>query len=286
MGLYNADGSIALTYGSSGIGLYAPDGSYRATAAPASGYCGLYAPDGSYYVNNPSIGNGEYGPNGARNILSFTPSWSTLLLDDFERADTSDGNLGTATSGQTWSLKGAADGNYPPLPVSSFGKITSGNFVVPGGQVVYAFTLLNKSPKLVTVDWSWVDDGVGTDFTTLAIIVTNDPVNSWIETMLHITVTNGVCKIQKRLSGGAFTDLNSGSQTISPSLALANTVHQLRLDINGSTARVRIDGNKYDCTVTDSSIPSIVGPRLGFEHYSGTTDVRWPMSIRGVSAIG
>ncbi|RYY67724.1 MAG: hypothetical protein EOO12_00260 [Chitinophagaceae bacterium] len=208
-----------------------------------------------------------------------------LLLDDFERADTADGTLGTAPTGQAWALKGAADGGYPPLPVSSFGKITSGGFVVPGGQTTYAFALLARKPRTIFADWSWLDDTVGTDFTTLAILVTNDPVNNWIETMLHITVTNGVCRIQKRISG-AWTDLNTGAQTISPSLALASTVHRLRLDIVGSTVRVRIDGTAYDQSVTDSDIATITGPRVGFEHYSASTDVRWPMTIRSVGATG
>lgn len=213
-------------------------------------------------------------------------SGGPLLSDDFERADTSDGVLGTAPSGQAWDLRGGADGGYPPLPVSAFGKITSGGFVVPGGQVVYAFAPLARKPRTVTIDWSWVDDTVGTQFTTLAIIVTNDPVNNWIETMLHITVTNGTCKIQKRLSGGAFTDLNTGAQTISPSLALANTPHRLQLDIGGSTARVRIDNTKYDQSVSDADIATITGRRVGFEHYSATTDVRWPMTILSVGASG
>lgn len=209
-----------------------------------------------------------------------------LLSDDFERADTSDGTLGVAPTGQAWDLRGGADGGYPPLPVSSFGKITSGGFVVPGGQVVYAFAALARTPRQVTIDWSWVDDTVGTQFTTLALIVTSPPVNNYIETMLHITVTNGTCKIQKRISGGAFVDLNTGAQTISPSLALANTVHRLQLDINDDTARVRIDDTRYDQSVTDADVSAVVGPVIGFEHYSATTDVRWPMTIRGVEARG
>ena len=208
-----------------------------------------------------------------------------LLFDDFERADTADGTLGVAPTGQTWDLRGAVDGGYPPLPVSAYGKITSGGFVVPGGQVVYGFVALARTPRQVTIDWSWVDDTVGAQFTTLALILTSPPVSNYIETMLHITVTNGVCKIQKRISG-AWTDLNTGAQTISPSLALANTVHRLQLDYNDDTARIRIDDTRYDQSVTDADVSAVVGPVLGVEHYSGATDVRYPMTIHAVGARG
>lgn len=227
-----------------------------------------------------------FGPGlglGLTNVAILNKGVGVLLRDDFERPDTSAGDIGTPQIGQAWVLKAPYVASYP-LPSSSYGQITSGAFVVPGGQVVYAFNTVSRTPKLFEVDWSWVDDGAGTQFTTLAVIVSSS-VNG-LDTMLHITVTNGVCNIQKRVSGGSFTTMNTGSTSISPSLALANTVHTLRLDITGDTVRVRIDDTRYDVSVTDSAISDVVGSVLAVEHYSASTDVRWPMKIHRVEARG
>ena len=219
----------------------------------------------------------------SRRPLALGTGVGVLLRDDFERADTSAGDLGTPPIGSAWVLKAPYVASYP-LPASSYGQIASGAFVVPGGQTVYAFTTVVRTPKVFEVEWSWVDDSVGTQFTTLAVIVSSSA--NGIDTMLHITVTNGVCNIQKRLSGGSFITMNTGSTSISPGLALSNTVHRLRLDISGDTARVRIDDTRYDVTVTDAAISDVVGPVLAVEHYSASTDVRWPMQIHRVEARG
>lgn len=221
-----------------------------------------------------------------RGVAALNAGGMVLLSDDFERDNTPAGDLGDAPiPGQPWDLRGPFAGPYP-LPPSSFGQITSGGFVVPGGQTVYAGLLLARMPRSFLVDWSWVDDAVGTQFTTLAIVISNSLTN-WVDNMLHVTVTNGVCKIQKRLSSdGVFVDLNAGLTAISPSLALANTVHRIQVDIGGQTVRVRIDDTKYDVTVSDADVPNVAGRRVAVEHFSGSTDVRWPMTIRGVEAHG
>ncbi|MFN4130115.1 MAG: hypothetical protein ACK4GC_09905 [Paracoccaceae bacterium] len=205
-----------------------------------------------------------------------------LFRDDFDRSNTAAGTLGVAPSGQAWSLRAPYAGSYP-LPPSSFGQITDGKFVVPGGQIVYAGIDLEAAPLSITCKWSWVDKGSGADFTTLAVLCS--PATSWINTMLHVTVTNVTIKVQKRINGGAFIDMNAGNTAFgSPSLLLANTEHTLRLDIAGNTVRARVNDTRYDVSVTDPDIPGIVGRYLACEHYSASTNVRWPLSIRGFEA--
>ncbi|WP_305281638.1 hypothetical protein [Phenylobacterium sp.] len=204
-----------------------------------------------------------------------------LMFDDFQRADTSPGELGDAPTGQAWDLRGAYVASFP-LPAATDGRLVDNTFQAPGGQVVYAGMDLGETVRRLECDWSWVDDTVGTAFTTLALIISPSP--NWIDTMLHITITNGVCNIQKRVSGGAFVTMNTGKTTISPSLALANTVHTTQIFVIGDRVRVVIDG-RYDVTVQDAAIPSIVGRYIVAQHFSATTDVRWPMKVRRVEAF-
>lgn len=204
-----------------------------------------------------------------------------LLFDDFHRDNTLAGVLGDAPTGQTWDLRGVYAGSYP-LPAATDGQIVDNTFQAPAGQVVYAGMDLGETVRRLECDWSWVDDTVGTAFTTLALIISPSP--NWIDTMLHITITNGVCNIQKRVAGGSFVTMNTGKTTISPSLALANTVHTAQIFVIGDRARVVID-DRYDVTVQDAEIPSIVGRYIVAEHYSATTDVRWPMKVRRVEAF-
>lgn len=204
---------------------------------------------------------------------------SLALLDRFQRADTAAGSLGRAETGQAWSLYGGYAGGYP-LPSSPYGQITNNTFVDPEGAIVYASVSLDNIVKHFEVEFSWVDDTVGTDFTTLTIGISSS--TNLIDNMLHITFTNGVCNIQKRVAGGSFVTMNTGSTTISPSLALAGIRHRATVDIIGDTCRVRV--GKFDVTVRDTDIPNIIGQYVFIEHYSATTAVRWPLSIYRVGA--
>jgi hypothetical protein len=65
MGLYAANGSINIAEGTSGTGLYTPEGYWRVTQDPDTGPCGLYAPDGSLYVMLGGSNRGRYSPNGS-----------------------------------------------------------------------------------------------------------------------------------------------------------------------------------------------------------------------------
>lgn len=201
------------------------------------------------------------------------------LRDAFARGDTSAGDLGTAPTGQTWDMRGAYAGSYP-LPAATDGQISSQKFVDVGRTVVYATMRLSQIIRRLECDFSWVDLASGTQFTTLACGISSSA--NLVDTMLHVTVTNGACTIQKRLSGGAFVTLNTGATSISPSLALANTRHTVRINVVNASARVRVGA--FDVTVTDPDIRTIIGPHMFVEHYSATTDVRWPLTIYGVRA--
>jgi hypothetical protein len=201
------------------------------------------------------------------------------LVDQFQRPDTSAGDIGGAPTGQRWSLHSPYVGAYP-LPASTAGLISGNKFVVPTGDTVYAEADLAQTVRRLEVEFSWVDLTTGTDFTTLAVIISSSP--NLIDTMLHTTVTNGVCNLQKRVAGGAFVTLNSNT-TISPSLALANARHKIVIEVLGNRATVTIDGS-YVTTAEDVDISSVVGKYIVVEHFSSTTNVRWPLTIYSVKA--
>jgi hypothetical protein len=197
-----------------------------------------------------------------------------IFEDDFKRSNTAAGVLDAG-----WVMKGAYAGSFP-LPPATDGQISNGLFVDAGGTVVYATRQLPRTPRMLQCTFSWVDLGAGTQFTVLGAIISSSP--NYIDTMVHVTATNSQFAIQKRIAGGAFINLVPPIVP-HPSLAQLKTPHLLTLNLTGQSLRLRIDA-AVDVTVSDPDIATAAGPYVAFEHYTGTTAVRWPLSISRVAA--
>jgi hypothetical protein len=198
-----------------------------------------------------------------------------VFVDRFQRAPTAAGVLGAG-----WVLKGPYVASYP-LPAATGGEVSAYGFTCANGAIVYAMRKLRAPAKWLRAEWSWVDDGVGTQFTTLAMIITNSDANL-VDNMLHITIINGQLQVQKRVAGGAFVDMLP-DVAISPTLLLAGVPHVATVYVDDSTVRVTID-DIVDVSVTDPDVPLVVGSTIAVEHYSASSDVRYPMTIHAVSA--
>lgn len=132
-----------------------------------------------------------------------------LFSDDFERADTTDGNIGNG-----WVLKAPYAGSYP-LQASPYGRITSGRFVADAGEIVYAQRNATTTVRRIRAVASWVVNpafnpgNTVTGAATIALLVSGDA-NLVNDMGLHATVAragNGV--FQKRVAGGAFVTLGT-----------------------------------------------------------------------------
>lgn len=204
-------------------------------------------------------------PAATRNIQFNPPA---IFQDDFRRATTTAGTLGGG-----WTLKGAYAGSYP-LPAATGGEVGTYGFTNASGTVVYATRTLRKTPRQLQCRWLLHDNTTGTDYTTLGLIISSS--TNLIDTMLHVTITPFALNFQKRISGGAFIDLVP-QVGISSQLAF-DVPHIATVTVDGTTARVQID-EVVDVTVTDVDIATITGPNIVAEHFSPSTNVRYPMTI-------
>jgi len=269
-GSYIPTTSVAVTQNAETLTMTVPAGRYSTKTIDLTGETWTTAVDGSG-------GSLAITPRTGLTYLTQYYAYPLDFYDVFDRANTSAGTLGTSTSGSVWTLYGGYVGSYP-LPAATDGQISSNAYVDAGGTVVYATTQLAQTVMHLEATWSWVDDGVGTDFTTLALIISSNA--NIIDNMLHITITNSTALLQKRVAGGSFVTL--GTITISPTLELGGTRHVARVDVSGTTARLTVDSQSV--TASDPDIPSVIGRFIGVEHYSATTSVRYPMTVYSVGA--
>lgn len=270
-GSYVPTTSGTVTQNAETLTMTVPAGRYSTKTIDLTGETWITAVDGSG-------GSLAITPRTGLTYLTQYYAYPLDFYDVFDRADTSAGVLGTSTSGTPWTLYGAYAGSYP-LPAATDGQISSNTYVDLGGTVVYATAQLAQTVYHLEATWSWVDDGVGTDFTTLALIISSD--SKIIDNMLHITITNTTALLQKRVAGGSFVTLGTIDFT-GHSLALAGTRHVARVDVSGTTARLTVDSQSV--TASDPDIPSVIGRFIGVEHYSATTSVRYPMTVYSVGA--
>lgn len=147
---------------------------------------------------------GGVGGGGASAVPAFS--------DDFERADTADGSIGSG-----WVLKAPYVASYP-LPASAYGKIVSGQFTADASRIVYAQRELPWVVRRIKATCSWVanpafDGGQGvTGAATAAFIVSGN--GNLVEDMgIHVIVPRaGSAMFQRRYGGGSFTTLGTITQ--------------------------------------------------------------------------
>jgi hypothetical protein len=168
------------------------------------------------------------------------------IYDTFERAD---GLLqgSTTSSGQTWVLSGA--GASSAAIINNCYTATSNTYAyLPYGELI----------KNIGCSFSFSPASSGsTDLTIQNLTLIADNALIGLATMLHLIVSPSGWALQKRLSGGAFVVIVSGSH----SLLINGAVYQVSMRINGNTVIVSApNGQEY--SVTDTDISSI-NPQFG-----------------------
>jgi hypothetical protein len=188
----------------------------------------------------------------------------TYFADNFERADTAPGFLGTAPTGQTWQLTG---------PGFTVARIQSGRMVCPNSNV-YAFTDFADIPVRLEGKVSFVGTpGTGSEPTHTLIA---SPFSSIIQTMLHIATTHVGWFAQVRVAGGSFDFIAGG--TYATPLATDGTVYDFAWQWDGANG---VDIFLPDGTVghgTDVRLKDVIGRWLTYqilEDAASTLHGRW-----------
>lgn len=196
-----------------------------------------------------------------------------MFSDSFDRANTSDGDIGLAPDGTAWALKGPYVSSYP-LPVSNYGKIVSNRFTADANQIVYATRSLGGHVYRIGANVSWVSAGGLSALAGAAFIITPSP--NFIDTMLHIPVARAGTNIQKRINGGAFVTMKQAdgltNATIGAPTLLKDVVHTIDILVSNNTCTLTIDGTR-SVTAVDDDIPGLIGQNAVWEVYHPNADM-------------
>lgn len=210
-------------------------------------------------------------------------SASTYLLniyDDFNRANTADGSLGTAQDGGVYSLL-QYPGSYPMVS-SMEGRIEGGQVRADAGVTYYAVRAVPAGQKVRhmrgTIRWYGPQAGTGTlTNSTAALVGCDDSLDELIATLpVHPAITRSGVSLTKRIDGGAFEPL--GQIVISQALSEADhAAHDVSWNLHGDVLTFTFNG--ITLCLQDAEIESRMG-RYGFfekqETSPNTTDeVRW-----------
>lgn len=195
-----------------------------------------------------------------------------LLFDNFDRANTTPGNIGTANIGGPLVLL-----QYPgsfPLVASTQGQITSGVFTAPESApntVVYATSELDITPQGMGMNASWMP-GTGAGATSVVLATgTND---QYISTMIHLVLTQIRVQIQVREAGGAFVVL---SNLVFPTAIPSDgTPVRFEAEFIGTTCIVTVShpvNGTQRIQATDARLQSCAGPFVFYElfHVASTS---------------
>lgn len=228
-GTWNTPTQTGITY-SPASGTATPGQTVVVTATPLPGYAIVGATSWTHTF--------PHGP-------AAEPDWSTLVAsDDFDRANSGAGGLGTAPAGGAW-----AD------PTASFGIV--GGTAVNSGSTNGAITTLptTATDARVVADMVFAASTAGQYGVVARANTTHD-------TYYHARVNGGTSVQLYRAVGGSLTSL--GSHAISPAITVGET-RTLTLRVWESTAtelRVDLDGTEV-ITTTDDTGTRPTGGRVG-----------------------
>jgi hypothetical protein len=202
----------------------------------------------------------------------FANNFDFLLWDNFTRANTSGGSLGSPVIGSAWDLRSSYVASYP-LPAATVGGITSNKFVSPeaAGSTVYAVQPLASTPKRIGLVGSWTA-GSGSAGSSVVLGLSTD--DNYLENMLHCYATRTFAVVQKRVSGGAFTTI---LQFDFPStIPTDGSPLFFEIEISGDTVAGVVNHESMTepmrRVITDADISTVVGPYAFWElSMSGAT---------------
>ena len=188
----------------------------------------------------PTVGNSVVNKTALDTAVAGASRQQTnYVFDDFDRADSTLNGLVTPT-GQTWSTTGAG---YLTAGVTNRQYTATGN--------TYAY--LDYGSAIPRIGGTFMySAGTGTDIRSTAVVVLiADAASGGLSTMLHLFVSPTSWTLQKRLSGGAFIDILSGTHDL-----LSNVPYNIAYEISGNTVTVYLPQGS-PTSITDTDIGSI-----------------------------
>lgn len=198
-----------------------------------------------------------------------------LFYDDFNRADTSNGNIGTSTSGSVYDLRGL-NANV----VSTKGRISSGHFVSDAGDVIYAIQALPENVTRIGARISWTTGNSGSDPGVFAMLISpSATAGALITNAIHVTVTRTVWRVQY-ISNGSFTELGFGN--FSTTLAADGTSYPMEITLNGPVITYNLAGQVG--SFVDPHFSTFAGKYATWEHYYQSSSVSDLLRIDAVWA--
>lgn len=172
-------------------------------------------------------------------IAGASRQQTNYVFDDFDRADATLNGLVTPT-GQTWYLSGAG---YLTAGVTNRQYTATGN----------TYADLDYGSAIPRIAGTFMySSGTGTDIRSTAIVtLIADAQNLGLTNMLHLFVSPTSWTLQKRLSGGAFVDILTGTHDL-----LSNVPYNIAYEISGNTVTV-YPPQGAPASITDTDIGTI-----------------------------
>ncbi len=198
------------------------------------------------------------------------------IYDDFHRADTSAGVLGTPPTGGQYSLQGF--GASTPLTVT---RIEDNRWVSQPGEVAYAYFKTVNEVRGIGGMCSWLPGNSGSSPGVFVMVLRPDITpNLQFNASLHVIVQRDVWVIQT-VHDGTFSTIASGY--FSPMLAANGTSYSFSVLVEGAVAIYNLAGSqgKVVCPI----FRSLSGRFAGWEHYYSSASVREVVRVEEVWAL-
>ncbi len=169
--------------------------------------------------------------------------WDYTVLDDFERSDTTPGDLGTAPTGQAWSL----EGNGGPSA-----QIESGRYIVGQGEgESYARLTMSKAPARIGGKISWVEPTpAAVEVGNAVIVLSKNAAPGFVANCISTHFIDGVLTINE-IRNSVFTELHR------------EFMFPITRDGTSYPCYIELDGDTYTVLLTNGEIISFTHPSIG-----------------------
>lgn len=195
-----------------------------------------------------------------------------IFWDDFERANTAGGTLGTSPNGSPWILTGTGYQNA---------RISSGRYILDPGLTSYAYNPLPSNPVRLSAKFSLTstEDAAG-----IGLLASKAPL---LGTMVHLAIARTITYVQITNSGGP--GLVTLATITYPALAADGTVYNVGITYNAdNTVDVETPDGKITHVGPDSRFGSYLGNDATWELFPGNgqnTNTNWRFESVNAEAI-
>lgn len=191
--------------------------------------------------------------------------WDYTVLDDFERSDTTPGSLGTAPTGQTWSL----EGNGGP-----YAQIEDGRYVVGQGKgESYARMTMSKAPARIGGRISWVEPTpAAVEVGNAVIVLSKNAAPGFVANAISTHFIDGVLTINE-IRNSVFTELHR--ELMFP-ITRDGTPYAVYIELDGDTYTVLLTNGQI-ITFSHPSIEELAGHEVSYNILFDPADrqARW-----------